>query len=56
MSQALIIKDLTKTYAGGVQALKGISLEVAKGDFFRVAGAEWGGQIDHLEYPHFLGQ
>jgi ABC-type multidrug transport system ATPase subunit len=29
----LVIKDLTKTYAGGVQALKGVNLEVSPGLF-----------------------
>ena len=32
--QALTISGLTKTYRGGVQALKGVDLNVAEGDFF----------------------
>ncbi|MCP3862834.1 MAG: ABC transporter ATP-binding protein, partial [Aestuariibacter sp.] len=31
--QALTISGLTKTYRGGVQALKGVDLNVAEGDF-----------------------
>ena len=34
MSVAISIKNLTKTYATGFEALKGISLEVNQGDFF----------------------
>ena len=35
---ALEIKDLHKTYAGGLQALKGIDLNVEQGDFFALLG------------------
>ena len=35
---ALQIKDLRKTYGNGVEALKGISLNVAEGDFFALLG------------------
>lgn len=31
---ALEIEDLRKTYKGGFEALKGISLSVEKGDFY----------------------
>ena len=33
MSYALEITDLKKVYAGGTEALKGISLKVNEGDF-----------------------
>ena len=36
MTSALSIRQLTKTYANGFQALKGIDLEVEEGDFFGV--------------------
>ena len=36
---ALSIKNLHKTYKTGVVALKGISLDIAKGDFFALLGA-----------------
>ena len=34
MAFALEITDLKKTYPGGVEALKGISLSVNEGDFY----------------------
>jgi ABC-2 type transport system ATP-binding protein len=41
---ALSIQNLSKTYAGGVQALKGISLDVAEGDFFALLGPNGAGK------------
>ena len=41
---ALSIKGLKKTYAGGFQALKGIDLEVKKGDFFALLGPNGAGK------------
>lgn len=40
----LEIKDLYKTYANGVEALKGINLNVEKGDFFALLGANGAGK------------
>lgn len=42
--KALDIKGLTKTYAGGMQALKGIDLVVNDGDFFALLGPNGAGK------------
>lgn len=46
MSQtpAISIKNLKKTYQTGVQALKGVNLEVEQGDFFALLGANGAGK------------
>lgn len=44
MTAALSIRNLTKTYGGGFQALKGISLEVQAGDFFALLGPNGAGK------------
>jgi len=41
---ALQVDKLTKTYANGVEALKGISLEVEEGDFFAFLGPNGAGK------------
>lgn len=41
---ALSIKDLHKTYKGGFQALKGVSLDVQEGDFFGLLGPNGAGK------------
>ena len=44
MTIAISIKDLDKTYANGVEALKGVSLEVQQGDFFALLGPNGAGK------------
>ncbi|PVZ12298.1 MULTISPECIES: ABC transporter ATP-binding protein [unclassified Pseudomonas] len=44
MTQALSIRQLTKTYGNGFQALKGIDLDVAEGDFFALLGPNGAGK------------
>ncbi|EJL6985603.1 ABC transporter ATP-binding protein [Vibrio cholerae] len=41
---ALEIEQLIKTYAGGFEALKGISLQVKKGDFYALLGPNGAGK------------
>lgn len=41
---ALNVNNLTKTYASGVEALKGVSLNVEEGDFFAMLGPNGAGK------------
>ena len=44
MTAAVILQGLRKTYANGTEALKGIDLEVAAGDFFALLGPNGAGK------------
>ncbi len=44
MSMALSVRGLTKTYANGHRALKGVDLDVAQGDFFALLGPNGAGK------------
>ncbi len=42
--QALVLRQLTKTYKNGIKALQGIDLEVPQGDFFALLGPNGAGK------------
>ena len=44
MQPILTISDLTKTYAGGLQALKNVSLEIERGEIFALLGPNGAGK------------
>lgn len=44
MQSALSIRQLTKIYANGFQALKGLDMDVAEGDFFALLGPNGAGK------------
>jgi ABC-2 type transport system ATP-binding protein len=44
MNSALHIHQLSKTYGNGFQALQGIDLDVAEGDFFALLGPNGAGK------------
>lgn len=54
MTLALQIKQLRKTYANGVEALKGIDLEVKQGDFIGLLGPNGAGKSTTISIVNSL--
>ncbi len=44
MTEALVLRNLSKTYRNGFQALKGIDLTVQEGDFYALLGPNGAGK------------
>jgi len=44
MTDALILRDVSKTYRNGFQALKGINLNVPEGEFYALLGPNGAGK------------
>lgn len=53
MTIALELQQL-KNLSGGVQALRGIDLQVEAG-ILRASGAKWSREIDHHRYYQLIG-
>lgn len=44
MTDALTLRDLSKTYRNGFQALKGVNLSVPEGEFYALLGPNGAGK------------
>ena len=49
MTDALVIQDLRKVYASGVEALRRIDLTVEEGDFYALLGPNAAGKSTTIE-------
>jgi ABC-2 type transport system ATP-binding protein len=54
--QALAIKDLVKRYPTGVEALRGVSIDIAEGDFFGLLGPNGAGKSTLIHCTTGLAQ
>ena len=52
LSSIVSVKGLTKTYAGGFQALKGVDLEIRQGEIFALLGPNGAGKTTPVSYTH----
>jgi ABC-2 type transport system ATP-binding protein len=51
---AIEVRDLRKVYAGGVEAIKGISFKVARGEVFGLLGPNGAGKSTTMSDPNAM--
>ena len=56
MTDALTLRDLSKTYRNGFQALKGIQLDVPEGEFYALLGPNGAGKSTTISIISSLTQ
>ena len=60
MTPIVKIDQVTKTYDGGHQALKGVSLDIVQGEILALLGPQWcredNADFDHLRHRQRLGR
>ena len=55
MQSVISVENLTKTYASGFMALKGINLEIQRGEIFALLGPNGAGKTTDRRTPGVAG-